>query len=166
MYIGIRLLSFTADSNPQLAVFLRPIIYLYIAFAISTWIITPLSDLFLRLNVYGRYALTPEKIKASNYVGISFLIGITGGIAYLVKDDLLFLMILIYGISMMIPLASMLRPKKQKSKRILIALTILLGVTGLYSILQYFFIGGDIQIFTYYTFGVIGYQWISNAYAG
>jgi tetratricopeptide (TPR) repeat protein len=163
LYFGIRFLGYVADTNPQLAVFLKPIIYIYIAFAISTWVVSPLSNLFLRLNIYGRYALTDNEIKASNFVGVSFMIGIAGGIAYLFTEDFLYLLILIYGISMMIPLASMLNPEKGKSKKTLIAYTILLSVIGLGAIANVLKTGEAGILFTIYIFGVVAYQWIANA---
>jgi len=163
IYIGIRILDAIADNNERLGTFLKPIVYLYIIFAISTWIITPLSNLFLRLNVYGRYALTEKAIRASNFVGVSLLIGLLGGIIFLFNGTLLYLLILIFGVSMMIPLASMLNPQKKSSQNILVGYTILLGLIGVFVLLQCAFTGELGVAATVYMIVAVAYGWVANA---
>ena len=163
LYIGIRILNNLAESNERLGMFLKPIVYIYIAFAISTWIITPLSNLFLRLNVYGRYALTEKAIRASNFVGVSLLIGILGGIVFLFNGALLYLLILIFGVSMMIPLASMFNPEKKSSRNILIGYAIVLGLIGVFVLFQCAVTGGIGDAANVYVIGAIAYGWIANA---
>lgn len=163
LYVGIRVLDTIAESNASLGMFLKPIVYLYIAFAISTWIITPLSNLFLRLNVYGRYALAKKAIRASTFVGVSLLIGVLGGIAFLFTGELLYLLILIYGVSMMIPLASMFNPEKKSSQNILISYTIVLALIGAFVIFQGAVTGSVGNAANVYVIGAIAYGWIANA---
>ena len=157
LYIAVRVLGSVSESNPKLAVYITPFITLYMIFAISTWIITPLSNLFLRLNVYGRYALTKEETLASNFTGIAFLIGLAGGIGFLI--GLGTEIIMIYGISMMIPLSSMLNPPKKNNKQILIAYTVALAVIGLLVI----FGMGSSMLVQVYVFGIVIYQFAANA---
>lgn len=163
LYFGIKYLGRIADGNPELAVFLNPVIYCYTAFALSTWIITPLSNLFLRLNIYGRYALTKEETTASNFVGVALLIGLAGFGIYLFHDALLYLLIGLYGVTMMIPLSSMFNPQKKRSKHILIGYTTLLAFIGLGAILDTASTGTMSVLFPVYTLGVLAYQWIANA---
>jgi len=163
LYIGIRLIDFVADNNPQLAMILKPIVYLYIAFALSTWIIAPLSNLFLRLNVYGRFALSKDEIQASNFVGIAFFIGVSALLYYLFSKDLVYLITGIVGVTMMIPFSSMFNPKKPSSKKLLLGYTILLGVIGLLSIAQCAATGDVSILLPIYTFGVLIYGWVVNA---
>jgi tetratricopeptide (TPR) repeat protein len=162
-YVGIRILNSVSDSNPDLAVFLKPIVYLYIAFAISTWIITPLSNLFLRLNVYGRYALDDKQLQASNFTGISFALALVGGAMFLFTGNELFLIILFFGVFMMIPLSSMLNPATPGKRAILIAYATGLAVVGLLSI-GILAIGADPgSLWTVFVFGILIYQWVANA---
>jgi len=163
LYIGIRILNTLAESNERLGLFLKPIVYLYIAFAISTWIITPLSNLFLRLNVYGRYALTEKAIRASNFVGVSLLIGLLGGIIFLFNGGLLYLLILFFGVSMMIPLASMFNPEKKTSRNILVGYAIALGLIGAFVLFQCAVTGGIGDAANVYIIGAIAYGWVANA---
>jgi tetratricopeptide (TPR) repeat protein len=164
LYFGVKFLGKIADSNPGLAVILNPIVYLYLAFAVSTWVITPLSNLFLRLNVYGRYALTKEETRASNFVGIALLVGLAGFGIYLFKDELLYVLVGVYGISMMIPLSSMFNPEKKRNQTILMGYAIALGVIGILAIAQCAATGEVGILFPVYTFGVLAYQWVANAF--
>lgn len=163
LYFGVRFLRTIAANSEGLSVVLTPIIYLYFVFAISTWIITPLSNLFLRLNVYGRYALTDEETHSSNFVAISLIAALLGGGMFLITGDFLYLMLLIFGISMMIPLASMFNPSKESSKQILIGYTGLLGLIGVGAIAQQA-LNNEVGILaTVYIIGIVAYQWIANA---
>lgn len=162
-YLGSRLLRMIANTYESLQPFLTPIIFLYTLFAISTWIIGPLSNLFLRLNVYGRYALTDDEIKTSNLVGVSLLIGVAGAVAYLFNPDFLFAMIGFWGITMMIPLSSVIVPTKKNHKLILAAYTIILAMLGLSSILAQAFLGDAGYIPFLYLGGIFLYGWVANA---
>lgn len=63
----------TARSNPELKPFLYPVLIAYGAFALTTWVAAPLSNLFLRLNRFGRLALAPEERAGANLVGVAVL---------------------------------------------------------------------------------------------
>jgi tetratricopeptide (TPR) repeat protein len=162
-YVGSRLLRGVAESNPSLEPFITPILILYTLFAVSTWIITPLSNLFLRLNVYGRYALTEEEIKSSNLVGVSLALGLVGAVLFLVTANFLYAMVAFFGITMMIPLSSIFAPKSKRSKNILIAYTCLLLFFGISSIIVHAMTGDAGSLPMIYIFGIIGYGWIANA---
>jgi len=162
LYVGVKVLNTISDNNPELAVFLNPIVYLYFAFAISTWVITPLSNLFLRLNVYGRYALTDDEIQSSSLVGVALVIGLGGFSAYLFDNNFLYILIGIFGIGMMIPLGSMLSPEKKKPKTILIGYTVLLALAGLAAVFMHASTGVVTVFFPIFTIGVVAYQWIAN----
>lgn len=68
-YFGFRLASGLAAANPGLAVVLVPLKFAYVVFALMTWLAQPLFNLLLRLNRFGRLALSREQIVASNWVG-------------------------------------------------------------------------------------------------
>lgn len=163
LYFGIKLLQIVAATNPVLAMIITPLIYMYIIFAASTWIIVPLSNLFLRLNVYGKYALERDEIESSNYVGIALCVGLAGGLLYLFQHDFLYLMILIFGVTMMIPLASMFNPKKQKSKNLLIGYAVVMVFVGVGALFQYTATGEVGFLAPVYMVGIVAYGWIANA---
>jgi tetratricopeptide (TPR) repeat protein len=163
-YVGSRVLKSIAASNPTLKPFIMPVVFLYILFAISTWIIAPLSNLFLRLNVYGRYALSRTEIITSNFVGISLVIGLTAFITYLFLPEELFFMVGIFGLSMMIPLASMLGPEGKKGRLILIGYTSALGLVGVAAlVLTLMGNSSGESLGILYLVGIMLYQWVANA---
>ncbi|MFL5731243.1 MAG: tetratricopeptide repeat protein [Cytophagaceae bacterium] len=163
-YIGNRVVRSVAESNPSLKPFLMPLIFLYILFAISTWIIGPISNLFLRLNVYGRYALSNREIQASNFVGASLAIGLLSFMAYFILQSDLFMLTGIFGVSMMIPLASMFVPDNKNKRMILIAYAGGLGLVGVTGISLLVIGNPAAEIFgMIYIIGIIAYQWIANA---
>jgi tetratricopeptide (TPR) repeat protein len=162
-YFGSRFLNTLADRNPSLEPFIKPIVIAYTLFALSTWVIAPLSNLFLRLNVYGRYALTKDEIKSSNLVAVSFTIGLIGVALYLFKSLDLFFMIAFFGITMMIPLSSIFRPTKKSSQKILIGYAIGLVVVGVSAILLQFTTSNAGIFPLIYFFGIVAYQFVANA---
>jgi tetratricopeptide (TPR) repeat protein len=162
-YIGSRVLRMIAAKNEAFAPYINPIIFLYTLFAVSTWVIGPLSNLFLRLNVYGRFALTREETKSSNFVGIALFIGLISFILLLIVDNPLFFIIGIFGITMMIPLSSMFNPEKKRSKNILITYAAALAIIGILGIVQVITTGDAGLLASLYLIGIFAYGWVANA---
>jgi tetratricopeptide (TPR) repeat protein len=82
---GNRLLGALAANQPSLAPWILPIRILYVAFALMTWIADPLFNLLLRLNRFGRLALSREQVVAANFLGACIflaLLGLAGWIAF------------------------------------------------------------------------------------
>jgi tetratricopeptide (TPR) repeat protein len=65
-----------AMANPDQAVWAYALIYCGWAFLVLTWIAEPLVNLVLRLNRYGRLALLPEQVAASNWVGVCLFLAV------------------------------------------------------------------------------------------
>ena len=84
-YFGYQILNQIADRNPHLALWIRPVCILYIVFVVMTWIGTALFNLLLRLNRFGRLALSREETVTSNWVGGVLLIALI-----FVADSILF----------------------------------------------------------------------------
>jgi tetratricopeptide (TPR) repeat protein len=68
-YIGYRLLDNLAADHPALAPWVWPVLVAYLIFAWMTWLAVPLFNLLLRLDRFGRLALSREEIVAANWVG-------------------------------------------------------------------------------------------------
>ena len=69
LYFGSRLLEAAAKAHPQIQPLVMPIIVVYVIFCVLTWIAQPMFNLLLRLNRFGRYALSKKQIVASNWFG-------------------------------------------------------------------------------------------------
>lgn len=164
-YVGSRIVRIIGEKYPSLQIITTPLIVLYVLFALTTWIITPLSNLFLRLNVYGKYALNKDEIQCSNLVGMSLLLSIVSGIAFFIVGKVFLLLLCIWGFTMMIPISGIYNTlKKGRSRNILKFYAITIGLVGLLAMFAYL-ISGDATntLSTIYLIGIIIYQWIANA---
>ncbi|HOX82929.1 MAG TPA: tetratricopeptide repeat protein, partial [Chryseolinea sp.] len=160
-YVGFRMLKSLASSSDSLRPFLTPLIVLLGVIAFSTWIITPISNLFLRLNTYGKHLLSKKEMMSSNFVGLSFLLFIVGVACYLILSDDKFLVIAAFGFSMMLPYGSMFAESKYKYVLIIYAV----GMTGLgIGVIANTFLTGQVfnALTPIYIFGFIIFQWVAN----
>ena len=85
-FIGYEVLRGVARKNPALAPYITPFLILYIVFALLTWISVPLFNLLLRLDRFGRHALSRDQRLASNWIGLMLLLGLSGLAVWLVAD--------------------------------------------------------------------------------
>ncbi len=86
---GSRVLRSLAKSNPALSPWIYPILYVYAAFVVMTWISVPLFNLILRLHPVGKHALSDEQRRASNWVGACLLLTLVSLGAWLGFDSTL-----------------------------------------------------------------------------
>ena len=109
-YFGNRLLGGLALSNPGLAPWVLPVRILYITFAVLTWTAYPMFNLMLRLNRFGRLALTPAQTVESNWVGTSFLLALIslGGCIAMSFDSPWVVSLAVFGL-MLMPLSGLFR---------------------------------------------------------
>lgn len=160
-YLAFRGLKNLARTNDAWQPFIYPILGLMYIFAISTWVMRPLSNLFLRLNKYGRYTLDEEDIKSSNLVGISAGVMLLGLLGYLVAGEVAWIGLAFYGFSMMIPLGSVFSPSRYSNGMILftggmaVVGALAVGIAFIYDNL---FNGLSII----FLLGILAYQWIAN----
>ncbi len=160
-YIGYRFLSNLAENNEALQPFLTPILVLLAVFAFSTWVITPISNLFLRLNPFGKHLLDKKQIVSSNFVGISLLTCLLGLLIYFVAGNTAWLLVAAFGFAMMVPFSVMFNPTKQKNA--LVYYAVAMAVVGVLAISNSFMSGDLFNTFTViFLFGFIAFQWIAN----
>lgn len=72
-WLGYRWLLSHASEHPERAPYLYPLIGLYLAFALLSWLGRPLFNLALRLDRFGRHALTQDQVRGANLVGALLL---------------------------------------------------------------------------------------------
>jgi tetratricopeptide (TPR) repeat protein len=102
-YAGNRLLGVWRRANPEVAPWILPLQIAYFAFVLLTWLAQPLFNLLLRLNRYGRLALSEEQIRASNWVGgclLLSLLAVGGGLVLGFPVWLLLLALVGVGVSL------------------------------------------------------------------
>ena len=72
-YFAYRILQNVAANQPALAPWLMPLLIAYVTFAIATWVASPLFNLVLRFDRFGRLVLSREELVTSNWVGLCLL---------------------------------------------------------------------------------------------
>lgn len=160
-YLGVRGINAIADANASLQPFLTPLIIALTLFAFSTWVIKPISNLFLRFNTYGQFLLSRKEKMSSNFVAVSLLISIAGVLCYFILADEKFLAIAALGFAMMVPLSAMFAPSKHKN--ILLVYTIAIAIIGISAIGITFSTGELFNMMSgIFMIGFIAYQWIAN----
>jgi Flp pilus assembly protein TadD len=104
--IGYTVLRRLAIAQPGLAPLIWPLLGLYIAFVLLSWLADPLFDTLLRFDAEGRTALSADRISASNWLMAALVvIAITLVGAALQLHENLPVMALIFGL-MLLPLAA------------------------------------------------------------
>jgi tetratricopeptide (TPR) repeat protein len=160
-YVGFRALRALAKSNEALEPYLTPLIIGLAILAFSSWIITPVSNLFLRFNKYGKVLLSKKEKISSNFVAVSFVAFLSGSILTFSLSDERFLTIAIFGFAMMVPLGIMFSPSKYKN--ILLIYTIGMAAVGLSGIASAFVTGQLYSMFALvFVMGFVAFQWLAN----
>lgn len=160
-YIGFKALRTIAKNNEALQPYLIPLIVAFALIAFSTWVIAPISNLFLRFNKYGQLLLDKKEKMSSNFVAISLGLFLVGLLLYFLLSDEKMLTIAVYGFAMMLPLGTMFSPSKNKYT--LLIYTIALGVVGLMAIGLTFSTGEMFNSMTVvFIWGFVAFQWVAN----
>jgi len=133
-YLGYRLLDGLADANPRAAPFLRPVVWAYVAFALLTWLARPFFDLLLRLNRFGRLALSREQTAASNAVGACLLLALGALAGHFLVSPAFLPAALFFGL-LLIPVAGTFRVPEGWPRRLM------LGVLGVFLLMGLAFYG-------------------------
>jgi hypothetical protein len=138
-YFGNQLLRALAQANPNWAPWILPLRILYIVFALMTWIASPLFNLLLRLNPFGRMVLSQEQIVASNWIGgvlLLALLSLAGGCVYGFNSPWI-IAALIFGL-LLLPVAGTFRCPAGSTRTIMGVYTGIAGFTGVAAIILFF----------------------------
>ncbi|MCC5931652.1 MAG: tetratricopeptide repeat protein [Cyclobacteriaceae bacterium] len=163
-YLFYRLLSHTAQQMPQLQMVIYPFLILLLLVAVSTWIIVPLSNLFLRFNLYGRYALTREDTISSTWVGLALVTGLLSLLIYVISQFFVLMALAIYAFTMMIPLSHMFSEKRKKQNWRL-PYVIALGMIGALAVVNVGINEETGPALSLYILGLLGFQLLVNVSA-
>src|SRR5262249_32603614 len=128
---GRRILADLARSHPALAPFLFPVLALSFAFLLLTWIASPLFNLLLRLNRFGRLARSRDQRIASSWIGGCFLLAAVCFVSYLVRPAALNSFGMVYFGFLLMPLAVTFGRARGTPRRLMAAYTGVLALLGL-----------------------------------
>ncbi len=142
-YIACRIAMAAADVLPKARYVLWPLVGLYLVFCYLTWTSRPLSNLLLRLNRFGRLALSRDQTVASNWTGGLACFGLAGLVFafFALREERLFwpgisaLLLGAWCLIMVVPVAGTFSIRPGRSRRLLALYTAALGATGLVAII-------------------------------
>ncbi|MDB6023683.1 MAG: hypothetical protein JWQ04_3540 [Pedosphaera sp.] len=174
-YIGNQLLGGLARQRPDWAPWILPIRILYVAFALMTWISSPLFNLMLRLNRFGRFALSREQTVASNWIGICLLVALLslGGCLVYGFNSPWILAALVSGL-LLLPVAGIYKCTAGWPRNVMASYTVVVALAGATAIASFFFAdhqphaeaqqlihfgGNSLMAFV---IGAIGSGWMAN----
>ncbi len=160
LWFGTQALNQLADYSPGLRPILVPVIILLTLFAFSTWVIKPLSNLFLRFNAYGKFLLNKQEKISSNFVALALVVLLTGLGMYLYSPLDKYLIVAAYGFVMMIFCGVMFLPSKYNY---IMLYTIVMAVLGLVTIWMAFTNNAATITMAYaFVIAFIAFQWVVN----
>lgn len=161
IWVLVRVMGDLGERVPVLGAITTPLVVLYMLFAFSTWVITPLTNLLLRLNPFGRLVLDRNERTTSALTGLALLLAVVG-VSCLLAGRVGGLALVGYGLLMMVPLASMLSSDQVNVRRFRVGTAALLAVVGAAGVFIAFSTGqvfnGPMMLFGV---GAIAYQWIT-----
>jgi tetratricopeptide (TPR) repeat protein len=161
IYAISRLLRVIANNNEGIRPFLMPVMLLLAFIALSTWIISPVSNLFLRLSKYGKHLLDQKEKISANFVGACLVIFVSGLTCYLASGSATLLAVTVFGFAMMVPCGSMFETTRYKYA--LIIYTTGMALTGTAAIFETFRSGELFNIWTtIFIYGFLIFQWAAN----
>jgi tetratricopeptide (TPR) repeat protein len=158
-FFGYRYLYQLTGSYPIL---MPVVVFLAICFY-ATWMITPFSNLLIKLDKVARHALTKEESMASNIVGAGLLLGVSSVLLYWYTSDGLFSLLGFFLLSILIPITSYFRligTNKQQQALLALVAMVVLGVGGIVGVVLNHPIG--LSLNSAYVLGFIGYQFLAN----
>lgn len=161
LYIGVKILTSVARSNERLQPYLVPLIIALAILIFSTWVINPISNLFLRFNKFGSLLLNKNEKISSNLVAVSLGVFVIGVLSYFALNDERFLSVAVFGFAMMVPIGTMFSPTKHKHS--LLIYTIAMAVAGISALALTFYSGELFNVMAVvFVVGFVGFQWVAN----
>jgi tetratricopeptide (TPR) repeat protein len=161
LYIANRAIRVIGQQNPALQPYLQPLLIAYLAFVALTWLASPLFDLLLRLNRFGRLALSERQIRASTWVGLLLAGAILSLALLLVVDQTWSLLIGVYCLGLVIPvnvLVSEEPSKRLRSISLYVWALVLLGPIAFITIIINPTVGGPLG--GLFVLAAIAFTWV------
>jgi tetratricopeptide (TPR) repeat protein len=130
-YFGSQFLVSLSQSNPSVAPWILPLRVLYITFAVLTWIAYPMFNLLLRLNSFGRLALTPAQNVEANWIGgLLFLaMAALAGCIAMGFDSPWIITLAFFGLLLM-PMSGLFRCAEGWPRKTMLAAVVVLAALG------------------------------------
>lgn len=166
LYFGAKIVRTVAENSPELAPFLWPLLGLYIAFALMTWLAYPLFNLLLRLHPLGKHALSSDQRWGANLVGGCWAGAIALGIVALITHWPSAIIAAITLAAVSLPAASIFQCDRGYPRNTMAGITFALLAIGL-AAASVVIVAEDAAwaMIAVVALGVMASSWIANALA-
>ncbi len=162
-YVLFRVLRSTAENNSSLQPVLIPIMVGMFIFAFSSWFLSPLHDLFLFLNPYGKYALSNREKRVARLVGALLFVAMISLLIYAFFSTDHWLGLAGFSLLMLIPIGSMYNGETKRSDQILVSYTVITAIIGLLALWLSLVNGILINFISFFfLIAIFVYQWVAN----
>lgn len=161
IYFGQKLIRAAGAISPALQPFTTPLLILIMIFVFGSWIITPIGNLVLRFNEYGKFLLSKEESISSLFCGAALLLALLSGITSFILPQPWWITLSLVAFTMVIPLGGMFN--KARWPHTMLVICIGLGVLGAMAVITEMQ-GTDLENpwITLYGFGLLAYQFLHN----
>ncbi len=163
-WVGYQVVRGLERSSPALAPFLLPLIIAYLAFIYLNWTARPLFNLLLRLDRFGRFALSRDQVVASNWFGGSLLVALAalGGALATGRASLWFLAAAFALLT--VPISATFGRRPEDGRMWMAAYTLVLTVLACLGGVVCFLHGPGAadNLFLAFIYGFGGFLWIAN----
>ncbi len=153
VYVAYKVLRGIAKQIPEL-IFL---VYIIIGLFLLTWIIGPITNLYLSFNRYGKLLLDHDEKLMARLVGLSLLAGIICTVLFFTGVNFINVNTLILTFGMAIPFGSFLQPRKKRGRQTALIFTCGLLFFGILSLIP-----SATPFFAIFILGLFAYQWVIN----
>lgn len=166
-YLGYRGLREIARAQPELAPWIVPLLLIYLLFVLMTWFAVPLFNLLLRLNKFGRHALSHDQRVAANWFGLCLAAAVVSIALALLSPLPNAYLLAFYAAGMAMPLVTLYQCDHGWPRRAMTYLAVGMALAGAIGI------GGTVAerrfgetFLTAFLLGFIATPWLANYLAG
>jgi tetratricopeptide (TPR) repeat protein len=166
-YFGYRGLQSLAQQKPELGPWIAPLLVLYLVFAALTWFAMPLFNLMLRLNRFGRHALSRDQRVAANWFALC-LVGFAAGlVGVFTVDSTVYFVLAFVSLGLALPLTTLYMCDPGWPRRTMSWFAAGMAALGLLSLVGVALAQPwSFNVFQLFVIGVIASPWAANVLVG
>ncbi len=161
LYLVYRVLFSLSELHPGIRPYVLPLLVLYGIFALLTWLAYPLFNLLLRLDRFGRHALSADQRAGANLLGVWLLATtILAAVGWYEHSSLVLLIALVVGLSCL-PASTIFRCPSGWPRWGMAGYTAMIGGIGLTALLVPLGDGND-NLFMVFGYGILGSTFVAG----
>jgi Tfp pilus assembly protein PilF len=163
MFVLARIVRATLREHPEWLPVLGPLLGLYFLFVLATWIAGPLSNLLLRLDPFGRLALSRDEVIASNLIAGCLLLAVVAGLMLVITGSNAWLVVAASSALLLLPIGGAFQGYGTRAWRPLLAGLVIIATCAAAAMVLAF-VRFDLAVFPLLgqVLGSFLFGWIAN----